>query len=109
MTETRKHGTGKGSKWMTKEVIDVKYIGLEGLKEAITDAENRLTDIGFGHDTYDDYGSPEVSIYLEGWREATPEEILSRETELNQAIEQHRAWEEKQAAKLKIKRPDLFK
>jgi hypothetical protein len=105
MTDTRQ----RGGQWMTNEHIDVKYADIAGLKAAISDAEARLTDCRFDYETYDDYGSPSVSIYIEGWRKATPAEIRAAKTKRAEAEAQQRSFEEQQIERLRAQRPELFK
>lgn len=55
------------------------------------------------------YDSVEYTFYVEGWRDATPEDIAAHEEEVRQSQENIRRFDEQQIARLKAHHPELFK
>lgn len=96
-------------KFQTKENIDVKWVGLEGLKEAIVNAETRLTNVEFDVGLDYEYGEEVAYAVLYGWRESTPEEIEYHKVKQAEITKQQEDWEQRQIENLKKTRPELFK
>lgn len=95
--------------WLSREIIDVKYVGFDGLKEAIAEAEATLTNISFDVGTDYDYGDTVAYAHIEGWRAATHTEILARKEEVRAIEERQREYEAQQVEQLRRTRPELFK
>lgn len=78
----------------------------EYLRQAVE--QSGLTDVRLNIDIEYSYGDSFLKQSIVGWRPATEFERRQAAQERQAAERQQREWEERQAAQLRDRRPDLF-
>lgn len=88
--------------------VEINYTSVKDAIEQLAKAGEGLEDATLEIDTYEEYGSIRTDTTVDGWRDATDEEIQDKKDYDAWQVARRREQEEKMAEDLKRARPDLF-
>jgi hypothetical protein len=88
--------------------IDLDHLSLDRAIEVLSEAAEGLTNVNLNIEVGYEYGDTVLYQAVEGWRDATPEEIAHDADQTRRNAAETAARQERDAARLRQERPDLF-